>query len=102
MFNGLKRLWVEGSAKGWHFPFIHDPVTKKPSITLLFPYATFVLSVASLIALHFKPSLIIATSTSLVFWALSVVFYMLRKLSKAKFDLEDKSFELDSGENNDQ
>jgi len=98
MFKGLKQFWVDGSVKGWHFPFAFDPRTQKPSITLLFPYITFVLSVISVIALHFKPTLIIATTTTLVFWAVSVVFYMLRKLSKAKFDLDDKSFELESGE----
>ena len=86
---------------GIHLPYAHDPVSGKPSITLLFPYITFVLSVISLVLLHIKPSLIVATTTTLIFWGISVVFYMLRKLSKAKFDLDDKSFELDSGEEHD-
>lgn len=99
--NKIKELWKEFCIKGMHLPFAHDPVTGKPSVTLLFPYLTFVITVISIIALHFKPSLVFATSMCIIFWALSVVFYMLRKLSKAKFDLDNKSLELDSGEKND-
>lgn len=42
--------------------------------------------------------MLIATGMSIFMWAIATVFYMLRKLSKAKFDIENKSFELDSGE----
>jgi len=97
--NKLFKLWEKWSTKGLHFPYAHDPVSKKPSITLMFPYITFVTSVISLILLHIWPSLIIATSVSIFFWAISVVFYMLRKLSKAKIDLNDQTIDLDSGEN---
>ncbi len=31
---------------------------------------------------------------------MATVFYMLRKLSKAKFDLDSRSFELDAGDPN--
>ena len=98
MLQKLKNAWVSASDDGFRLPFLHDPVTKKPSITLLFPYITFVLSLVSVILLHFWPSIIIATITSIMFWVLSVIFYQLRKLQKAKFDVDDKSFELDSGE----
>ena len=37
-----------------------------------------------------------------MFWAASMIFYMLRKLSKAKFDLDSRSFELDSGDSEDE
>jgi len=99
MFKGIKNLWITGSTKGWHLPFLHDPITKRPSITLLFPYITFVLSVISLIVLHFKPSVIVATSTSLVFWAMSVVFYLLRKLHKSKINISTGTLELEGEEN---
>lgn len=97
----IKNIWKSMSTKGVHLPFVHDPVSGKPSITLLFPYVTFVLSVISIIALHFKPSLVIATTTTLIFWGVSVVFYMLRKISKATFDVSDGSFELESGAKSD-
>jgi len=99
MFSGLKKLWKFASEEGMRLPFIQDPVSKKPSITLLFPYITFVLAFISTIFLHFFPSVFLATTTSIVFWVLSVVFYQIRKLQKAKFDLDDKSIELNSGDN---
>ena len=90
--------WKKWSIEGMNFPFLHDPVTKKPSITLLFPYITFTLTVISLILLHIWQSLLVATAMSMLFWVLSTVFYMLRKLHKAKIDLNDQSIELDGGD----
>lgn len=89
--------WKRWSHEGMRWPFLHDPVTGKPSITLLFPYITFVLALTSIVLLHLWPSMVIASTFSLVFWAMATIFYMIRKLNKAKFNLEDRSFELDGG-----
>jgi hypothetical protein len=97
MWQAFKDFWKAAAEEGMKFPFLHDPVTKKPSITLFFPYATFTLAFTSTILLHIWPTLILATITSIIFWIVSVVFYQIRKLHKAKFDLDDKSFELNSG-----
>jgi hypothetical protein len=99
MLKQIAAAWDRWSTDGFRAPYIHDPVSKKPSITLLFPYLTFTLAFISTILLHFHASLFLATITSIIFWVISVIFYQLRKLQKAKFDLDDKSFELDSGEN---
>jgi len=93
----MGKLWEKWCKEGLRWPYLHDPVSKKPSVTLLFPYITFVIAAISTILLHFWPSLLLATGTSIIFWAMATVFYMLRKLSKAKFSLESRSFELDSG-----
>ncbi|MGH7241007.1 MAG: hypothetical protein ACREGB_01785, partial [Candidatus Saccharimonadales bacterium] len=69
-----------------------------PSITVLFAYVTFVLAVGSVIALHFFPKFLAATGVSILFWALATVFYMMRKLHKASFDLKNQSLNLDSGD----
>lgn len=98
MFKGLNNFFDKASNHGLKLPFAWDPVSKKPSITLLFPYVTFAMAVISLIVLHFYPTAIIATAMTLLFWAMSVVFYLLRKLSKAKFDLDDKSIDLEGGQ----
>lgn len=98
MWKAIKDKWKEWCIKGVNLPYAHDPVTGKPSITLLFPYITFVLAVGSVIALHFKVGMLIATVVAIMFWALSVVFYMIRKLNKAKLDLNDGTIELDNGE----
>lgn len=94
----MKKLWEKWSLIGLRWPYLHDPVSKQPSVTLLFPYITFIIAVISLILLHIWPSMLIATGMSIFMWSIATVFYMLRKLSKAKFDLENKSFELDNGE----
>lgn len=98
MFKKILELWVKWSTEGMRLPFIHDPVSQKPSITLMFPYITFTLAFISVICLHIWPTLIVASTMSVLFWIVSVIFYMLRKLHKAKIDLNDQSIELDSGE----
>lgn len=97
--SNVLRWWKRISEEGMRWPFLHNPVTGKPSITLLFPYITFVLAFISVILLHIWPNMVIATGTSLIFWAMSTIFYMLRSLSKAKINLEEKSFELDGEKN---
>lgn len=90
MIDKLKAMMDSGI----HFPYAYDPVEAKPSITLLFPYVTFILAVISLIALHFRPELLTATLTSIAFWGIAVVFYRLRKIDKLKFNLRDQSVEV--------
>lgn len=96
MFEKIASKWKEWSTRGIHVPFIFDPETNKPSVTLLFPYVTFVITVIFLILTFFYPESLQTTAMSLLFWAISVIFYRLRKLDKVKIDVDDKSIELDS------
>lgn len=96
MIDKLRQLWDRWSEKGLKLPFMHDPVEGKSSITIFFPYATFALSVISLIALHFRASLVIATWTSIGVWVISMILYMIRKIQKAKINLESKSIDIES------
>jgi hypothetical protein len=100
MFQKLKEVWTSWCKEGMYFPYAHNPTTKKPSITLLFPYVTFVMAVLSLIAMHFKDSLFSATATAITFWVISVIFYRLGKLDKVKFDVDDRSIELEGSDTN--
>ena len=83
---------------GIRFPFAKDPETGLPSITLLFPYVTFVIALASVVTVHFRPDFLTGTLSSLGFWALSVIFYRLRKLDKLKFDIKTGDIEVDSAD----
>lgn len=96
ILSKLKEGLDAACTHGLKFPFAHDPVTKKPSVTLLSYYIGLYLSVGSLIHLHFKSEPIIATSATIMFWVLSYIFYRLRKLDSAKISLEDKSIELNA------
>jgi|CXWL01.1.fsa_nt_gi hypothetical protein len=101
MLSKILAKWKNWSTNGVHVPFIYDQSVKGPSMTLMFPYVTFVISILSIIALHFKVELFVATTTTLMFWLVSTILYMIRRITKAKIDLDDKSVELDSGEDND-
>ena len=83
---------------GLNLPLAADPVSGKPSVTLLLMYVANLVAIASLIYLHIKGDAFTATCMSVLYGVLCTVLYMMRKLSKAKFDLDDKSVELDSGE----
>jgi hypothetical protein len=96
MIKWIANKWNQWCDVGLKLPFMHDPVTKSPSITLIFPYITFGLSIASVITLHFKPQLTVACWTTLGFWVLATALYMLRKITKLKFD--KGGIELDSGD----
>jgi hypothetical protein len=94
----MGNLFKKWSQIGVMWPFVHDGSTKKPSITIAFAYVSYLMVVISVVCLHFKPELLTATLTTISVWLAAVVFYMLRKLTKAKVDLDDRSFELDGGD----
>jgi hypothetical protein len=84
--------------EGVYLPYAHDAERGKPSASLLFMYVSFVIAACSVIALHLKAGLLIATLTSIMFWVLAMTFYRIRKLDKFKIDLDDKTIELDADE----
>lgn len=95
MLNKLKELWVKSSEEGIKFPYAYDAEREEPSVTLLIMYLASVMTIVSLVALHFTDTFI-ASVTTISFWALTTIFYRLRNLDKAKIDLDDKSIELES------
>ena len=101
MIERFLQRWKDWSLNGLHVPFIHDSSTNKPSITLAFPYITFILSIISIVSLHFNKDLFVATATTLMFWLVSTVLYMIRRITKAKIDLDDRAIELDGGDDED-
>lgn len=96
MLNKIKD-WSENGIK---FFMAWDSSTDKPSATLFFSYVAFILSVISVIVLHFRPDLFVGSATTITLWVIATVLYMFRRLQKAKFDLDDRSFELEGEEEN--
>lgn len=94
MLGKISEILGRWSTEGMHWPFVKDSTSGKPSITLLMFYTTFTLSMISLVALHLNPNFFVASSTCLLAWGMSFVFYRMRHLDKVKFDLDDKSIEL--------
>lgn len=98
MLDKIKEFFKFGAEKGLNFPFANDAVYKKPSVTLFFAYISFYIAAISLIILHFRETPLVATTMSFIFTGMMIIFYLIRSLSKAKIDLDDKSIELESGE----
>lgn len=84
------------SLRGLHLPFAYNPVTHRPSVTLLAFYILMLLTVTSLVYIHFFPDYYIATGMTLLAWIASYVFYKLRALDSFKINVKEGSLELDS------
>jgi hypothetical protein len=99
MWEKVKKALEFSSKNGIYLPMAYDNDRKKPSVTLLAFYLAMVVSVCSVIALHFSDGLWVATSASLLLFSMTFMFYRLRKLTSAKIDLDDKSIEFSSESN---
>lgn len=80
--------------QGLPVPQAYDTQAKEISFRLWAANLSFHLSVGSIIALHFW-DVSTATFTSIGFFALCMVFYTLKKLSRAKIDLKSGSIDLE-------
>jgi hypothetical protein len=97
MYEKLKNLLLRNKDSGFILPTGFDPEKKRGSLTFLFAYISFTLTVVSLILLHVYEKLFVASTTTISFWVLCMVFYLLRGgLSNAKIDLKDKTIDLES------
>lgn len=96
----MNKVWAlleSIKAQGIPLPQAYDPVSKEASFRLLCAYISFVTAFVSVVCLHFF-HVEIATFTSIGFFTLCMVFYMLKKLSKASVDLDKRSINLESDE----
>lgn len=103
MLEKLVKVWEKWSKEGMQWPFVHDPVKNKPSVTLLFFYIAFCISTGTTIAsstlMLIKGEYFTATIMPMLTWFTAFVFYRLRRLDSVKIDLDDKSISLEGGEN---
>jgi hypothetical protein len=93
---GKVKKFFEFTAKvGLYVPMAYDANTDKPSVTLLAFHLSIILALASIVALHFFKGILEATTAAIAYSCICFVFYRLRNLDKVKFNLKDKSFELE-------
>jgi hypothetical protein len=64
----------------------------------MFPYASFIVALCSVIALHWDLKIMPATLISIMFWVLATALYMLRSITRAKIDLKNESVDLEDDE----
>jgi hypothetical protein len=98
MFKSFLDYYNDKAKNGINFFFANDPTEKKPSSTLFYSYMAFWLSFISLVVLHFRADPVTASGMSIGFTGLMIVFYMIRKINKAGFNLKDKSVNLENSE----
>ena len=96
--QNMKDALKKSAEEGLYFPVAYDASKKQASATLFFMYLANVLALVSIIWLHFQNDPFVATITAAIYSVVWTVLYMMRRLQKAKFDLDDRSIELDSGE----
>lgn len=99
MIDKLKQIWQTWCETGLKWPHAYDNEIQGPSVTLLMFYFSTVVMFTSEICLHFFPSILVGTLTSIGIWIVGFVMYRMRKLDKFKIDLDDQEIELDSSEN---
>lgn len=86
--------WVSaGLSSGFRVPQALDIQAKEASFRLWCANISFHMALCSIAALHIWP-VSIATWTTIGFFGLCMVFYTLKKLTKAKIDLNDGELEL--------
>lgn len=98
MLEKIKSYFRKWFSSGIMLPMIYDPLSGKPSITLTCVYITFFTAIKCFYEYKNNPVTPLPTIISICFWALSMIFYLIRKIAKAKFDLDDKSLEIESEE----
>lgn len=102
MFKKLAEIWKRWSTTGMHVPFVHDPETQKPSVTLMLFYIFSLIAacvaVGSTILMLGKGELLQSNIVPVLLCILGFIFYRLRKLDKVKIDLNDQEIELSSDE----
>lgn len=102
MPESVRSAFSRWAKRGMHWPFVHDPVDKIPSPTLMFFYLTFMLAfVVTAVAsgaMIVKGDYLLSTMPSMGLVLMGFVFYRLRKLDRVKLDLNDQEIELSSND----
>jgi hypothetical protein len=92
-------VWIKAILqRGFTLPVAYDPVSKKPSVTLLFFYISYTLSavvtVISSYLLLVKGAYFVAAIMPTVQAFMTFVFYRLRSLDHVSIDLDDREIDL--------
>lgn len=94
----LKQVWAKVMEEGLPLPQAQDPAEGKQSFRLLTAYVSFLIASSSVLALHIWPSLLVPCGMAITFFGLNMIFYMLKKLTSAKIDLNDQELSLNNEE----
>lgn len=97
MFEKIKQILEFSSKNGWYLPSAYDQSSQGPNIALLYSHLTFCLTFVFCMLLGYDGKFLTAAVTSMIFWVVATVFFLIKRLKTFKADLDDKSIELDGG-----
>lgn len=95
----LKQFFQFASTNGLWLLSAFDNDKPGPSASLLFAHAANTVALGAIITLIVKDTLQ-GTIAAIMYSVLMIVFYLMRRIKSFKADLDDKSIELESGEDN--
>lgn len=95
MWKNIKALILYFNKVGVPVPMAMDSASGMPSASLLFAYMSFLLAFGSVIYLLIT-DVLQGTLAAISLAALYFIFYMLRKLTKAKLNLTSKEIDLEN------
>lgn len=102
-FSDMMKRWEKWVKRGMYWPFVHDPVKGKPSVTLMFFYLGFFCAFtsvcASSILMMVGGDYIKSTIMPMIVLFSTFVFYRMRRLDSVKINLQEKSLNLSSSNN---
>lgn len=99
MLTQFKEFFKFAAKNGLYFPAAYDKASNGPSVSLLFSHLAFYMASVIIIFLSIK-DINLGTLAAITQSTLMLVFYLLRRLKKASFDLDDKSINLEGDEDN--
>ncbi len=97
MWDKIKQFFIYASEAGLRLPAAYDADKPGPSVSLLFAHISFYIALGTIIGLSIKDTTA-GTIAATMFAGLYFIFYMLRRLTKAKLDFDDKSIDLENDE----
>lgn len=97
MLDKIKQILEFSSKNGLYLPAAYDADKEGPSVSLLFSHVANMVAIISIIYLVIKDTST-GTLAAIIYASLMLVFYLMRRITKFKADLDDGSLELENEE----
>lgn len=99
MIRRIKELLKFSSKNGLYLAMAYDNDKSGPSVTLLFAHLANAVALVSIIILMSK-DIVLGTTAAILYSVITMVLYIMRRITKFKVDLDDKSIDLEGGDEN--
>ena len=98
MIQKIINILKHSSTVGSYFPAAYDADKQAPSVSLYFAHVAHLVSIVAICILIYK-DINAGTIAAITYSVITMILYMMRRISSVKADLDDKSFEIEGGEN---